>query len=465
MGFNKNASKATKTKTHFVCQECGTPQSKWLGCCPSCQAWGTLHEEQLPPPGPTLAEHSAPITLEDIDMQNISRFGSGSLELDRVLGGGFVPGSLILVGGEPGIGKSTLLLQTAHYIAHAQHKVLYVSAEESLQQIKLRAHRLQLPANPHFYIQCIDELDAILHDAQRFGVGCLVIDSIQTIGSQRIGATIGSIAQIRWVTQQLLHAAKHQNTTVLIIGHVTKEGLIAGPKVMEHMVDTVLYFEGERLGDCRMLRAHKNRFGNAQEIGLFRMESHGLVGMENASQWFLSQRAQAPGALVITSIEGTRALLLEVQALTLSSPYTGNPRRTATGFDVQRLNMLIAILAARAHIDLSAYDIFINIAGGVRIQEPAADLGVLLALVSAFRQRTISPDWIAIGEVGLAGEIRACTQLKQRLAEAAALGFKHALVPKAGWQNIPETDLRVLPIAHISEAFAALGWPESRMPP
>jgi DNA repair protein RadA/Sms len=374
-----------------------------------------------------------------------------------VLGGGLVDGALVLVGGDPGIGKSTLLLQALGSLAGAGVRGLYVTAEESLAQVKLRAERLDIDSDELFLL-AETQLEAV--DAARKSTkpAVMVIDSIQTVGSGELESAIGSVSQIRAVTQQLMDVAKHEGIAVFVVGHVTKEGTIAGPKVMEHMVDTVLYFEGERTGPYRILRAHKNRFGSAQEIGVFEMQAGGLRAVSNTSELFLSQRATGAGAVVVTSLEGSRPILLEVQALTTPALY-GSPRRTTVGFDSQRTAILCAVLDRRAGLDIAGLDVYVNIAGGVRVSEPAVDLGVVLALASTARNKPIAADTVVVGEVGLSGEVRAVSQLAARVQEAASLGFKRCIVPSVDlerWKGTPP-DLPLVGVESVGEALSEVG--------
>lgn len=396
---------------------------------------------------------ATPISISHVPADSTRRFSSGVVELDRVLGGGLVHGALVLVGGDPGIGKSTLLLQALGALATQGVQSLYVSAEESLQQVKLRAERLQIH-NDLLLLLSETNMGAVLECLKNSNIRVVVVDSIQTVGLDEVESPIGSVSQIRAVTQSLMEHAKSTGVATFVVGHVTKEGAIAGPKVLEHMVDTVLYFEGDHTGPYRILRAHKNRFGSAQEIGVFEMVSEGLRAVSNPSELFLAQRATGPGAAVITSMEGSRPLLLEVQALTAPALY-GTPRRTTVGFDSQRLAILCAVLDRRADIQLASSDVYVNVAGGVRINEPAADLGVVLALASAERRRAVPDDLVAIGEVGLSGEVRGISYLAARVQEAAQLGFKRALVPSVDVDRLKGQTLALplLGVASIADAL------------
>jgi DNA repair protein RadA/Sms len=447
-----------KKRRAYVCQSCGHREPKWLGRCPGCQEWSTFVEEEV-----TASPRVAPVrdtevtVLADISAQSEPRRSTGIAELDRVLGGGLVGGSLVLVGGDPGIGKSTLLLQALGALAATGARGLYVTAEESLAQVKLRADRLGI-AGDNLFLLAETQLEAI--DAARRSTKptVLVIDSVQTVGSGELESAVGSVSQIRAVTQRLVEIAKQDGVAVFVVGHVTKEGAIAGPKVMEHMVDTVLYFEGERTGPYRILRAHKNRFGSAQEIGVFEMQSGGLQAVGNPSQLFLSQRAAGAGAVVVTSLQGSRPILLEVQALTTPALY-GTPRRTTVGFDAQRVAILCAVLDRRAGLEVAGLDVYVNIAGGVRVSEPAVDLGVVLALASTARDRAIAPDTVAVGEVGLSGEVRAVSQLDARVQEAANLGFRRCIVPEVDlerWNGEPP-EIPLVGVASVAAALAEVG--------
>ncbi len=366
--------------------------------------------------------------LSDVSADDCKRITTGIPEFDRVLGGGLVPGGLTLVGGDPGIGKSTLLLQALGNLAQNGERVLYVTGEESASQVKMRADRMDVKSE-NLYLLPHTNLNAIRSARAEVNPTVMVVDSIQTVGIDELESAIGSVSQIRAVTQHLMEVSKKEGVTIFVVGHVTKEGTIAGPKVMEHMVDTVLYFEGERTGPYRILRAHKNRFGSIQEIGVFEMRQEGLHPVSNPSELFLSQRANGPGATVVTSLEGSRPLLLEVQALATHS-HLGTPRRTTSGFDPQRVAMLCAVLAARADMDLASLDVYVNVVGGVRLNEPAADLGVALALASSASNHELPTDMVAIGEIGLTGEVRAIARINDRIHEVASLGFNRCIVPQ-----------------------------------
>jgi DNA repair protein RadA/Sms len=426
-------------KTIFVCQECGGQQQKWLGRCPDCGAWNSFVEEQpaLPSTPATLphryssASGGASARLySDIQTSDAPRIPSGIAEFDRVLGGGIVPGALVLLGGEPGIGKSTLLLQVAAHVARQVGPVLYCSGEESEHQIKLRGERLAVDRAP-LYLLAETCLERIFEEIERLKPSLVIVDSIQTIFSARFQSAPGSIGQVREVATHLLFAAKGRNVPVVLVGHVTKDGNLAGPKALEHVVDTVLYFEGERHHAHRVVRAFKNRFGAASELGVFEMTGTGLREVPNPSQLFLAERSIGkPGSAVLCCLEGSRPILVEVQALVSSSTF-GNARRMASGIDQQRLSLLLAVLEKRAGLNLLGDDVYVNVAGGMTVEEPAADLGVVAAVASSVNNRAIGGSSAVFGEVGLGGEVRAITQAALRLREAARMGFERCIVPQA----------------------------------
>ena len=424
-------------KTVFVCQECGAQSPKWLGRCGECGAWNALVEER-PPAQEGAASHryagagspSIARLYSAIDIEHSERLSTGLGEFDRVLGGGVVPGSLVLLGGEPGIGKSTLLLQAAAHMARALGPVLYSSGEESEHQIKARGERLAIGDAP-LYLLAETCLERVLEEIARLRPSLVIVDSVQTVFSLKFQSAPGSIGQVREAATQLLFAAKGQNVPTFLVGHVTKDGSLAGPKALEHVVDTVLYFEGERYHSHRVVRAVKNRFGAVSELGVFEMTSRGLKAVPNPSTLFLAERpSNAPGSAVLCSIEGSRPILVEVQALVSSSSY-GTARRTASGLDQQRLSLLLAVLEKRAGLNLAGDDVFVNIAGGMTIEEPAADLGVLAAIASSVRNRVIAPTTAVFGEVGLAGEVRGTAQAPLRVREAAQMGFRRCVMPDA----------------------------------
>ena len=449
----------SKAKLQYVCQNCGYGSPKWLGKCPSCGEWNTFVEEvQAPPPGGAVRRPgpaAVPIPVTEIPDSQEPRIPTGRGELDRVLGGGLVPGSMVLVGGEPGVGKSTLLSEVCNMLAGAGRRVLYVSGEESAAQIKLRAQRLGV-ASPHMLVLAENDLDAILAAAEQARPQAVVIDSIQTVYTSSLPSAPGSVAQVRESAAELLRFAKRTGTAVLLVGHVTKEGQIAGPRVLEHIVDTVLYFEGDRQHAYRILRATKNRFGSTNEIGVFEMRPDGLREITNPSAAFLSQRArEAPGSAIVCALEGSRPLLVEVQALVTPTVF-GMPRRTASGVDYNRMVVLLAVLEKRAGAHLSSQDVYVSVAGGITVDEPAVDLGLAAAVISSLRNRPVDDSAVAIGEVGLAGELRAVAQVEKRLQEAARLGFRKAVVPRHGAPEHSPRGLEMVEAESVPEALAVL---------
>lgn len=451
-----------KAKTHFVCQSCGYQAPKWLGRCPGCQEWNTFVEERVieekTPERDLLGleRDSVPTPLTEIVAEERGRLQIGMGEFDRVLGGGIVFGSMVLVGGDPGIGKSTLLLQAMSRLSSKGKKVLYVSGEESLQQTKMRADRLGI-ASDHLYVVSETSIEKILQDIQTLNPSAAVIDSIQTIYSSELPSSPGSISQVREASSRLLYLAKHLSIPIFLVGHVTKEGFIAGPKVLEHMVDTVLYFEGESNHAFRILRAVKNRFGSTNEIGVFEMKDTGLAEVLNPSEYFLSERGQAAsGSVVVPSIEGSRPILIELQALVTPTPM-GYPRRTTQGIDVNRVSLLVAVMDKRLGIHLFGHDIFLNIAGGMKVEEPGADLGVIASIASSFRDKVIDPETVIFGEVGLGGEVRGISQAEGRAKEAARLGFKRCLLPKQNEEKIrPIRGMQFFGVQAVQEAMDVL---------
>jgi DNA repair protein RadA/Sms len=433
----------SKTKTFFQCQSCGYSSPKWLGKCPDCGGWNTLVEEKSSPShrrtvGIDSLGKTELVALDAIEVSSENRTLTGMTEFDRVLGGGIVPGSVILVGGDPGIGKSTLLLQTFSGISRKSGKLLYVSGEESPRQIKMRADRLSV--NPENIILLPEtSLEGILDAAAKLSPEAMVVDSIQTVFTQEMLSAPGSVGQVRECAARLMLFAKRSGIPVFIVGHVTKEGTIAGPRVLEHIVDTVLYFEGDRGHSYRILRTIKNRFGSTNEIGVFEMSDSGLREVDNPSELFLSERPRnVSGSTVVASLEGTRPLMVEVQAL-VSRTNFGMPRRTSIGVDFNRVNLLIAVLEKRAGLHLGGMDVFINVVGGLKILEPAVDLGIIATIASSAKEIPVDPRTFVFGEVGLSGEIRAVAQAEARLREAAKIGFKKAIIPAGNADKIRES--------------------------
>jgi len=426
----------------FVCQNCGAQSRKWLGQCPDCQEWNTLVEERFRPMAQAAAAASGyrsteakPVPYQEIEAQDDDRTSTQINELDRVLGGGIVAGSLVLIGGEPGIGKSTIVLQMADRLASNGTKLLYVSGEESERQIKMRGERLGIRAEDLFLLPETN-LQTILNEIERLRPGLIIVDSIQTVFSEKIVSAPGSVSQVREVAGQFMMFAKQTATPVFLTGHVTKEGSIAGPRTLEHIVDTVLYFEGDRHHNHRIIRATKNRFGAANEIGVFEMTNTGLVPVGNPSELFLQERPEgASGSVVTVSIEGTRPMLVEIQGLVSSTKF-GSGRRMAQGFDQNRMSLLIAVMEKRLGFQLASDDVFVNVAGGIEIDEPAADLGVIAAIASSFRNLAIDPETAVFGEVGLSGEIRGVLQAQARAREAQTLGFKTLIIPESNKKGL-----------------------------
>jgi DNA repair protein RadA/Sms len=450
-----------KAKTQYVCSECGGTSLRWQGQCPHCSAWNTLGEARVEAPSANrfaaLAPAAAVQTLGDVHARELPRFETGIEEFDRALGGGLVEGGVVLIGGDPGIGKSTLLLQALAAMA-PRHRVLYVSGEESAAQVALRARRLGIDGKDVRLVAeiALERIQAVLADEKP---AVAVIDSIQTLYSSELQSAPGSVAQVRECAAQLTRVAKQSGVSLVFVGHVTKEGALAGPRVLEHMVDTVLYFEGDAHSSFRLVRAIKNRFGAVNELGVFAMTDRGLKGVANPSALFLSQHTSAkdlvPGSCVLVTQEGTRPLLVEVQAL-VDAAHAPNPRRLSVGLEPQRLALLLAVLHRHAGIATFDQDVFVNAVGGVRIQEPAADLAVLLAISSSMRDRALPRGLVAFGEVGLAGEIRPAPRGQERLREAAKLGFGMALIPRANAPKSPIEGLQVIAVDRLQEALDAL---------
>ena len=477
-----------KSKQIYICSNCGAKHGQWFGLCKECNEFGTISEEpvELSNGGfsrggwqsvhnanklSTPAKPRVSVKFTDINNDEQARFPSGYKELDRVLGGGIVPGSLVLIGGDPGIGKSTLLLQVANQLSIRLPRILYVSAEESGQQVKLRASRLGVegtnknsPENGNgkkaaipdnsLYVMPETDLEEILRELESLKPQVAIIDSIQTLHFAALTSAPGSVAQVRECTSALMQVGKRENITLLIVGHVTKEGAIAGPRVLEHLVDTVLYFEGDRYASHRLLRSVKNRFGATHEIGIFEMADKGLVEVDNPSELFLGNRDElAPGTSTVVACEGTRPIVVELQALVSPTSYT-SPRRSTTGVDLHRLQQILAVLEKRVGIPLSKLDAYMASAGGLTVTEPAADLGIAIALVASFRDRIVDPRTVLIGEVGLGGQVRLVSQMELRLKEAAKLGFKRAIVPKG--QSLPEDiGLEIIYISKVIDAIIA----------
>jgi DNA repair protein RadA/Sms len=447
-------SDKSASKTIFVCQNCGKESLKWLGRCPNCQEWNTFVETVVSTVAtPNIsALDNPPRELSRVAIDSSDRLPLPLNEVSRVLGGGVVAGSLMLIGGEPGIGKSTLLLQVSALVAQAGGKVAYVSGEETLSQIRLRAERLGV-SGERLYLLAETDLTAILGHLEQLAPSLVVIDSIQAIYSPELDSAAGSIGQVRECTLRLMHWAKPRAVPVFVAGHVTKDGAIAGPRVLEHIVDVVLYLEGEPFSAYRVLRGVKNRFGSTNEVGVFEMKQEGLVEVANPSKAFLSQRwGEAIGSAVVPTLEGSRPLLVEIQALTTPTSF-GLPRRTANGVDFGRLLLITAVLTKRAGLRLGNQDIIANVTGGLKVEEPAADLGIALATASSARDVAVDPQLAVVGEVGLSGELRAVSQLERRVAEAARLGFKRCLVPKSGANITVPKNIKIVPVSTLREAI------------
>lgn len=443
----------------FFCQECGYESSKWVGQCPACKAWNTMVEEIVDKKTSVTHRQITEVQvakLNDVQSSSEKRMDTHIEELNRVLGGGIVPGSLVLVGGDPGIGKSTLLLQTCKSLSDQKIAVLYISGEESLQQIKMRADRIGIFSD-EMTLLCETNLDLIQGVIEERKPQVVVIDSIQTMFRENVNSAPGSVSQVREATSVLMRLAKEQGIAIFVVGHVTKEGTVAGPRVLEHMVDTVLYFEGDRYASYRILRAVKNRFGSTNEIGVFEMCQSGLREVPNPSEYMLDGKPKnASGSIVVCTMEGTRPLLVEIQALVCHSAF-GMPRRTTAGVDYNRVNLLMAVLEKNVGVRLADQDAYINIAGGMKVSEPATDLGLVLAIISSFRNRPIAEDMICFGEVGLSGEVRSVNMVEQRIAEAHKLGFKQCILPKVCMKNIQKPDGMLLKgVENVREALEIL---------
>ena len=449
-----------KVKTQFVCNNCGYASPKFLGRCPNCGKWNTLVEERMSDPKAERksrvsfdGKHTQPQLISDVAMHEEPRVKTGMEELNRVLGGGVVDGSLVLIGGDPGIGKSTLLLQLSGQLAETQRKVLYVSGEESASQIKMRAERLKVNSE-RFYLYPETDMSSVRAVIEELHPEYVIIDSVQTMQEPDIESAVGSVSQIREITAELMQIAKTNNITIFIVGHVTKGGAIAGPKILEHMVDTVLYFEGDLHHTYRILRAVKNRFGSTNELGIFEMREEGLREEANPSEIFLEERLKdASGSAIVVSMEGTRPILVEIQAL-ITPTIFGNAQRTASGLDRNRVSLIMAVLEKRAKLTLQNQDAYLKAAGGVKLDEPAIDLALAISIVSSFKNQGTRPTDSFVGEIGLTGEIRRVNRIEQRVAEAQKLGFKRILIPKnnlKGWQ--PPEGIEVVGVATIADAI------------
>ncbi|WP_054261851.1 DNA repair protein RadA [Propionispora sp. 2/2-37] len=449
-----------KRKTAFFCQECGAESAKWLGKCPGCGAWNTMVEEPLTahaaPKGLSvgLSDGQSAVPIVQVDVKEAPRFHTGSQELDRVLGGGVLPGSLSIIVGDPGIGKSSLTIKVCANAAVFGGKTLYVTGEESVRQVKLRADRLGA-IHENLYVLSETNLEYIEQQVLAIKPGLLVIDSIQTIFKPDIQSAPGSISQVRECAVQLLRLAKLNSIAVFLVGHVLKDGTLAGPRALEHIVDTVLYFEGDRNAQYRVLRAVKNRFGSTNEVGLFEMRNEGLVDVPDASKIFLSERPlDVPGSIVVPTVEGTRPLLVEIQALVSASPFMP-PRRTADCIDIKRIQLLLAVLEKRVGMALGTSDVYVKVAGSIKIDEPAADLGIIVALASSFHNRNTAEGTVVLGEVGLAGEVRAITQIETRIRETERMGFKRIVIPKNNRKGLPKTGMEIIEVETVLEGLTA----------
>ena len=446
-------------KSVFFCQNCGHEENKWLGQCPMCKEWNTFVEEPVSfskSASAKLIKDAEVVALKHVETDQEERIKTKIEELDRVLGGGIVPGSLLLVGGDPGIGKSTLLLQVCQRLCEDKHQVLYISGEESLKQIKLRANRMG-EFTEDLLLLCETNLEIVKNVIQKRKPEVVIIDSIQTMYSEEVASAPGSVSQVRESTNVFMQLAKGLGISIFIVGHVTKEGTVAGPRVLEHMVDTVLYFEGDRHASYRILRGVKNRFGSTNEIGVFEMRQNGLVEVENPSEFMLNGKPEnASGSVVACSMEGTRPILIEIQALVCSSNF-GMPRRTAAGTDYNRVNLLMAVLEKRVGIHLSNYDAYVNIAGGIKMNEPAVHLGIVMAVVSSYKNQPIDEKTIVFGEVGLSGEVRAVNMPEQRVAEAKKLGFTTCIMPEVSREVVKNIKgIKIIGVKTINEALQVL---------
>ena len=449
----------SKSQAVYVCQNCGAKSAKWFGRCQQCNEWNALVEERVSPPRterrPTL-EQNEPVVVTQIEPPTESRIATGIEEFDRILGGGIVAGSAVLIGGDPGIGKSTLVLQASFNVSDSGYRTLYVTAEESLMQAKLRAERLRARSDRLYFVAETD-VSRIVQHVTNVKPSLVIIDSIQMIYQPEVSAAPGTVSQLRECGGELVYMAKREGVPVFLIGHVTKGGAIAGPRALEHMVDTVLYFEGDRFQAFRILRAVKNRFGSTNEIGIFEMTQGGLQEVANPSALFLSHGGEtAAGSSVVPCIEGSRALLVEIQALCARANF-GMPERKVTGVDRNRVSMLLAVLNRRVGMQFGSQDVFVNVVGGVRIDEPAADLGIAVAIASSARDRCVPEQTVVVGEVGLAGEVRPVSQIEARLKESEKLGFRHAFIPRANRKGLPRSpDMEIIPVQSLAETLDRL---------
>lgn len=446
-----------KEKQVFYCKECGYESAKWLGQCPGCRTWNTFVEEKIKVNGSKTGtikkDAPVPTSILKVETANETRIKTNIKELDRVLGGGIVKGSLVLVGGDPGIGKSTILLQMCRNLVHFGTEVLYVSGEESLSQIKMRAERLG-DFEKDMMLLCDNDMDNISGAIQKSNASVVIIDSIQTMIVEEIGTAPGTVTQVREVTSRLMQLAKQNEVAIFIVGHVTKEGTVAGPRTLEHMVDSVLYFEGDGNNGFRILRGVKNRFGSTNEIGVFTMTESGLEEVDNPSQVMLNGRPSGvSGSVVVSSIEGTRPILVELQALVCQTNFN-MPRRTSVGVDYNRVNLIMAVMEKRAGLNLWGYDAYVSIAGGMKINDPAVDLGIACAIASSMKNKPLADDMMIIGEVGLAGEIRGVSNVSQRVSEAAKMGFKTCVIPKSNYDaNMSRLGIKIVCVSSLIEAL------------
>lgn len=447
-----------KSATIFICQECGQESSKWIGKCPACGQWNTFKEETINQKTIkqskliSVSMMEKPLPIAQVETDDLPRFLTGSSELDRVLGGGLIPGSVILIAGDPGIGKSSLTIAVCANLARSQKKVLYVTGEESARQIRMRADRLNSLAD-ELYIYAETNYERIESQIENLKPDFVVIDSIQTIFKTNIESAPGSVTQIRECSASLMRMAKRESIATCIIGHVTKDGNLAGPRVLEHIVDTVLFFEGERTADLRVLRAIKNRFGATSEIGLFEMRDVGLIDVPDASKLFLPEKEEDIGSVIIPTVEGTRPLLVEVQALVAPTPFMP-PRRTSDSVDIKRIQLLLAVLEKRVHLSIGSCDVYVKTSGGIKIDEPAADLAITVAMASSFSSRKILSKCVIFGEVGLGGEVRAVSKVRQRVEEARRMGFKNIILPKKNYQEVKSSsDIKLIAVETVRDTL------------